>query len=170
MPLPVSNFISIAVTPIGFVRWHGHRTANASPRQAMISRCKSGMLQPGAVTFSAKIFIEVIPNGYVRSPGRSMASTSLQGREAAIITWQIIQCAYGMLPVEILSISITVILTLCLPWRGRPMGNKSLQLPGMARYRCGMQGEFNQGSACLGSSHLPQLPSPYPIQSGLHVH
>src|SRR5258708_15031126 len=28
--------------------------------------------------FSAKIFIEVIPNGYVRSPGRPMASTSPQ--------------------------------------------------------------------------------------------
>src|SRR5690348_8778201 len=74
-------------------------------------------------------------------PGHLMASTLLLRREAVLITMQITQCAYGMPSAEILSISIAVILTMYLPWPGRPMGSKSHRLHRVTQCQCGKRDE-----------------------------
>src|ERR1700737_1702685 len=83
-----------------------------------------------------------------RWPGHPMASTLLQRREAVLITMQKIRCAYGMLRAGILSISIAVILIMCLPWRGRLMGSKSHPLRRITRCRCGERDECGWQGIC----------------------
>src|SRR5258708_11572621 len=93
----------------------------------------SGTSRPGNKCWS----IAVIQMDYVPWHGRPTASTLLRGQGATIIILQIIQCASGMPPVEILCTSIAVTLIPCFLWPGHPMENESLQLAGVARYQYG---------------------------------
>src|SRR5260221_334992 len=86
---------------------------------------------------SASSPVVAIPMHYVPWHGRPTASTLLRGQGATIIILQIIQCASGMPPVEILCTSIAVTLIPCFLWPGHPMENESLQLAGVARYQYG---------------------------------
>src|SRR5437763_810606 len=117
--------------------WPGRLMASSSPRQVVILLYRYGRpILESTSSPAAAIAIECTP-----WPGHPMASILLRRREAVLITTQIIQCAYGRQPAEILSISIAVTLTMYLPWRGRLMGSKSHRLQRITQCQYGKRDE-----------------------------
>src|SRR5436309_740105 len=106
-----------------------------SPRQAMIRRYKYGMPTVGTSFWP----IRAIPIGSTLWHGLLMGSVLLPGRAMAIRMGWIIVCAYGIPPLEIRSIFIMVIVTLCILWHGHQTAPASSPQAGVIVCKFGMR-------------------------------